>query len=129
MRCLAAMCHSARTPALIKEAERGFGGDASASGGEPGILDQLTSWLRHAALRAAVESSLAAQGGAAERAAAPDALTAGWTLTARGRPLGTLEATGDRLLWRGPPLPGVSGPQLGRRQLDTLVAAALATAV
>jgi hypothetical protein len=127
LRLLAVLCRSARTPTLIKEAQSGFGGDSS-GGGSKGVLEQLVAWLRHAALCRAVETTLAQQGATGERQSVPGELTAAWALSAGGRPLGTLEVAKDRLLWRGQPLPGVAGPQLGRRQLDTLITAAQAAA-
>lgn len=125
LRCLAALCKEAQTPAIIKQTR---GGDVVAS-----MVEQMTGWLTHAALCYAVQCSLTRQtsdfptvavtsttsatttvcGGAEEK----------WLVSKNSISVGNLAVKSGRLRWYGPALLGITGQgkELGRAQLETFI--------
>lgn len=137
LRCLASLCQAARTPALIQQT-RATEESNNAGLHNPSMLQQLTSWLRHAALCHAVDTSLAQQQERLQQqtAGTQTAIAVAynaphlsdsegarvWAVAVNSRPEGMLLAEQGALRWEGEALPGqVGGSQMGRRQLDTLL--------
>lgn len=119
LRCLAALCREAQTPAIIKETR---GGEVAS------IVEQLTGWLAHAALCYAVQHSLTRQTSefpavTVTTTTVSEGTEKKWVVSKDSRSLGIVAVESGRVRWYGPALLGITGQgqELGRAQLETFI--------